>query len=233
MGKGIFILGSDTDVGKTFVSSGITYILRKNGYNACGYKCIQSGGIKEDGKLISGDIKFLKDVTDINEDYENMNPYSLEPEVSPHLAAEIEKVYIDKEVIIDGYKKIGDKYNYIIAEGSGGLVVPIIRNEYYIYDLIKDLDLPVILVTRANVGTINHTTLTVEFARKHNIDIKGIIINNYSNKYYEDDNIRVIEDITGIPILSVINKLDTKDVEEIRKEYERSIDIDKIIKVFE
>lgn len=237
MSKGIFVIGTDTDAGKTFVTAGITYILRKNGFNACSYKAVQSGGVYEGTNLVSADTKFVKDITGINEAYEVMNPYCLKTAVSPHIAAEIENIKIDKKIIFDGYKKLEEKYDFIIAEGSGGAVVPLIRNDYYVYDLIKDLHIPAVIVARAGVGTINHTVLTVEFLRNKGIDIKGIIINGYEGNFYEDDNMRVIKDITGLDIISVINKVKEKEyktfVKKSREEYENNISIEKIKKIFE
>lgn len=237
MSKGIFVIGTDTDVGKTFVTAGITYILRKNGLNACSYKAVQSGGVYEGINLVSEDAQFVKNITSINEAYEVMNSYCLKTAVSPHIAAEIENIKIDKKIILEGYKKLEEKYDFIIAEGSGGAVVPLIRNNYYMYDLIKDLHIPVVIVARAGVGTINHTVLTVEFLRNKGIDIKGVIINGYEGNFYEDDNMRVIKEITGLEIISVINKVKEKEyksfVEKSREEYENNISIEKIKKIFE
>lgn len=237
MSKGIFVIGTDTDVGKTFVTAGITYVLRKNGLNACSYKAVQSGGVYEGTNLVSEDAQFVKNITSINEAYEVMNSYCLKTAVSPHIAAEIENIKIDKKIILEGYKKLEEKYDFIIAEGSGGAVVPLIRNDYYMYDLIKDLHISVVIVARAGVGTINHTVLTVEFLRNKGIDIKGIIINGYEGNFYEDDNMRVIKDITGLEIISVINKVKEKEykffVKKSREEYENNISIEKIKKIFE
>ncbi|MCY6484702.1 dethiobiotin synthase [Clostridium aestuarii] len=236
MAEGIFIVGTDTDVGKTFVTAGITYVLRKNGFNACSFKCVQSGGVYKEDKLISGDVKLVKDITGIKEEYDVMNPYCLKEEVSPHIAAEVEDTAIDKQKILEGYKKLKEKYDFVIAEGSGGVVVPIIRDKYYIYDLIKDLNLPVVIVTRAGVGTINHTVLTVEFLKSKNIKIKGIIVNGYKGNFYEDDNIKVIKSITGLEVISVLNRVEEKDydnfIEKARNEYYRSMNINEILKMF-
>ncbi|QZY56933.1 dethiobiotin synthase [Crassaminicella profunda] len=236
MSKGIFVLGTDTDVGKTFITAGLTYTLRKNNYHSCSYKCVQSGGILKNNQLISGDVAFIKKVTDIKEDDHAMNPYCLKTEVSPHIAAEIEKVEIKKEKMIEGYKKLQNKYDFVMAEGSGGLVVPIIRDKYYMYDLIKDLQIPVVIVARAGVGTINHTVLTVEYARSKNIDIKGIIINGYTGSFYEDDNIEVIKSITGLDIIAVVHKIEKKNdenfIDKVKKEFDSSMKIENILKIF-
>ena len=123
-----------------------------------------------------------------------------------------------------------------MIEGAGGIIVPLIRNEYYVYDLIKDLDASVVIVARAGVGTINHTALTVNFLKSMGIDIKGLIINGYNNKFYEDDNIEVIKKITGLEVISVFNKVSTGANEDFiskaKIEYENSLKIEKVLSLF-
>jgi len=236
LAKGLFVIGTDTDVGKTFVTAGITYILRKHNFNACSFKTVQSGGIVKDNKVLSGDIEFVKDITEINETNTMMNSYCLKEAVSPHIAAEIENVTIDKNKILEDYKKLQEKYDYVIVEGAGGIIVPLIRGKYYIYDLVKDLDIPVIIVARAGVGTINHTALTVDFIKRLGIEIKGLIINGYSNSFYEDDNIKVLKNITNVDVISIINKLNIGENEDFiskaRVEYDNSLEIKKVLNLF-
>lgn len=205
MSKGIFIVGTDTDVGKTFVTAGLNYILRKNSHNAISYKPVQSGGIPKDDTFIPGDIDFIKKAAGLNEDHGTMNAYCFKAAVSPHIAAELEDVRIDRQKIIEGYTELQAAHDYCIVEGAGGIVVPLIRDEYYIYDLVKDLDLPVLIVARAGVGTINHTVLTVNFLKSLGVEIRGIVINKYTGSYYEDDNIEVLKAITGLDVVAVID----------------------------
>lgn len=223
MGKGIFIIGTDTDVGKTFTLGAMTYALKNEGKKVIPYKPVQSGGF--------GDTKYIKEICDLENDFNELNTYTFEEAVSPHLASKMENVEISKDKIINHYKKLIDTYDYVLVEGAGGVVVPLIDNNYFIYDLIKELDLDVVLVARAGVGTINHTVLTNEFLKLHNIKAKGIIINGYNNKFYEDDNIKFIEKLTNLEIIHKFNKLDNLDKANIQKEYEK-IDVDKIIKLF-
>lgn len=236
MGKGIFVLGTDTDVGKTFISAGLTYVLRKHQFNACSYKPVQSGGILKENKLVSGDIEFVKGITQLCEKDSSMNTYCFKEAVSPHIAAELENVTIDRHRILQHFKELQQKYDYIIVEGAGGTVVPLIRNQYYIYDLIKDLDIPVVIVARAGVGTINHTSLTVAFIKSLGIEIKGLIINEYSDCYYEKDNIEVLKNITGMDVVSVINKLETPEEDDFlataKTEYDQSLKLEKVLNLF-
>ncbi|MCT4595926.1 MAG: dethiobiotin synthase [Anaeromicrobium sp.] len=222
MGKGVFVVGTDTDVGKTFVTAGLVYKLKEMGVDACVFKPVLSGGVVENDKLIPGDVSFVKDVAGLDEEYDNMNSYCFKDPVSPHMAAMRSNVHIDRKKIINDYNKLSKKYEYVVVEGAGGVVVPIVRNEYYIYDMVKDLGLDVIVVTRAGVGTINHTVLTIEFLRSKNINIKGIVVNGYTGSYYEDDNIEIIKDITGEKILGVVNRIENSEsIEEIRNEFNK------------
>lgn len=191
-----FVLGTDTDVGKTYISSLLYKGLKKIG---CGYfKAIQSGCYFENGKLIAPDVLEVckKSDEDYNEDY---ILYRLKEAVSPHLASEMENINIDIQKIKERYELLKNKNNYLIVEGAGGLLVPLIRDKFYIYDLIKLFNIPVILVCSTRVGAINHTLLTLEALRNRGIEVKGIVFNraNLSNNY-EKDNIEIIKKIGKI-----------------------------------
>lgn len=236
MGKGIFVIGTDTDVGKTFVSAGLTYKLKSNGYNVIPFKPVQSGGVSKGEKLTPPDINYIRSLEDDKfkyheQEYASMNLYCLKEEVSPHLAAIMENTKIGKCEILKQYRKLINEYDYVIVEGAGGIVVPIIENEYFIYDLIKDLNLDVIIVARAGVGTINHTVLTNEFLKSKNIKAKGIIVNNYNNKFYEDDNIDLIAKLTNLKVLAKMNKVEDFTKENIKEEYD-NLNLENLLELF-
>lgn len=235
MNKGIFIIGTDTDVGKTIVTAGLVYVIRKAGIKACSFKAVESGGILKDGELLSVDTGIVRSVAGLDEVSRDiardMNPYCFKTPVSPHLAASLEKIRINKNDILKAFNRLAGEYSFIVAEGSGGLVVPLIENQYYIYDLIKELDLPIIIVSRTTVGTINHTVLTIEYARKIGLDIKGIIFNGFNGKVYERDNIQVIKEITNVRVLGIINQLDNinNNYDRLKHEFTRKIDYRMIV----
>lgn len=238
MGRGIFIIGTDTDVGKTFVTGGIVHILKENGFKVIPFKPIQSGGVLDENvkRLKSPDISYIEEICGIesktlDEESSIMNTYCLKEEVSPHLAAKIENIKISKNKIINQYKNLINEYDYVVVEGAGGIVVPLIENEYFIYDLIKDLKLDVVIVARAGVGTINHTVLTHELLKLKNINCKGIVINNYNGNYYEDDNIQTIKNLTGLDIVGTINTVEPRTKENIIREYS-NLQIEKILNLF-
>ena len=215
MAKGVFIVGTDTDVGKTVVTAGIMHVLRSNGYNATYFKAALSGAFEVCNELIPGDTKLVCDVSNLEESFGNITPYVYKHSVSPHLAAKLENNPIKIDIIKEKYDYLKKKYDYIIAEGSGGIVCPLIDDERGVYtleNLIKDLNMSVLIVARAGVGTINHTVLTVKYIEALGINIKGIIINNYINNFICNDNIQMIEKLTKVKIIGKLKYI--KDLKE-------------------
>ena len=237
MTKSVFIVGTGTDVGKTFVSAGIVSMLKEINKDVCYFKPVQSGASSNKDQL--SDIEFVKKISDVSQNIDNMNTYSFEEPLSPHLAAKRKDMHIDKEKILRQYEDLKSEHEYIVIEGAGGVIVPICR-DYYIYDLIKDMKADVIVVADAKVGTINQTCLTIDFLKRQGINIRGIIINKYQGNFYEDDNIKMIEDISGVKVKSIlknINLSDKKSISQydnilIRQEYGRSLNKEIILDLF-
>lgn len=191
--KGYFVIGTDTDIGKTFCSTLLYHGLREK--KGMYYKPIQSGGLPKNGRLYAPDVVSLCKFEGM--DYrEDMVSYVLEAEVSPHLASELEHTKIKIEKIKEHFADLCERYEYIIVEGAGGLHVPLIRDQYYIYDLIQEMGFPVLLVSSAKVGSINHAVLTIQSLERKGIPLHGIMFNRVKNteesKVYERDNIEII-----------------------------------------
>lgn len=198
LNKGFFVIGTDTDIGKTYVSTLLYKGIKE--LNGGYFKPVQSGCFDKNGILTAPDVDYLCKFNDIPYD-KDMVGYTLKAEVSPHLAAELENIDIDPEIIMDKWSLLKDRYKYMIVEGAGGLYVPLVRGKLYIYDIIKMMNLPVILVSSAKVGSINHAILTVDNLRNMGIDIHGIVFNKVtgdSKNYYEEDNIRVILELSKL-----------------------------------
>lgn len=206
LSKGYFVIGTDTGIGKTYVSTLLFKGVSKIGGTY--YKPVQSGAFEMFGKLVSPDVEFMCEFNKIPYNSE-MTTYLLKPEVSPHLAAEIDEVEIDPEKIKSDWLELKERYSTIIVEGAGGLYVPIIRNRFYMYDLIKLLETPVILVSSNRVGTINHTMMTINCLKNMGIKVQGIIFNkiekNFDRTGYENDNIKVIQDMSGIKNMMMLD----------------------------
>jgi dethiobiotin synthetase len=202
--KGIFITGTDTGVGKTVVAAGIAGALKQKGINVAVMKPVQSGGVWRKKRLVSLDLEMMRKAIGLTEDINLLNPYCLEPPMAPFLAAEISGIEIKTKKILEAYWQLAEKYEFLIVEGAGGLLVPI-RDDYLMADLIKDLKLPLLVVARPSLGTINHTALTIKYAQSQGLPIKGVIINGLREMgLVEKTNPQIIERITSVPVLGII-----------------------------
>ena len=207
MKNGIFITATGTDVGKTFISALILKKLRESKINAGYYKPALSGAYLKNGKLIPGDAEYVFNIAGMNEIPENFVSYVFETAVSPHLAAKIENKKIDDKVIVNDFIKVSNLFEYVVVEGCGGLICPLRIDDETIMltDVIKMLELDIIIVASAGLGTINSTVLTVEFAKKSGIKIKGIILNRFKKgDFLHEDNKKQIEFLTKIPVIDCV-----------------------------
>ncbi len=206
MEKGLFVTGTDTDVGKTVIAAGLAGLFKEKGLKVGVMKPIQTGAIKRKGKLVSLDIELMIKTSGITKDMDILNPYCLEPPLAPLVASQITGVKIDIEKILAAYSKLKANYEFVIVEGAGGLLVPILSN-YLMIDLIKDFDLPLLIVAKPSLGTINHTLLTIRQAQSQGIRVLGVVINRLKEDeagIAEQTNPQVIEKISNVPILGII-----------------------------
>lgn len=227
MSKALFITGTGTDIGKTYVAGLIVKKIAEAGKSAAYYKAAMSGNNRRaDGSLIPGDALFVKQTSGIQQPIAEMCPYIYENAYSPHLASRIEGHPVKMSVVKEGYEKVCEKYEYVTMEGSGGILCPICFDEEKIQleDVIKELGLSCIIVADAGLGTINSVVLTVEYMKAHNMIVKGIIFNNYHpGNVMEDDNIFMCEYMTGLPALAKVQEGDIRldmDVEVLTQLYE-------------
>ena len=222
MSKGLFISATGTDVGKTYVTALIVKKLRRAGFNAGYYKAALSGA----DCIEDSDAGFVNKTAQIGQEEKSLLSYLYKNAGSPHLAAKLEGNPVEKNVVINDYKAVQEKYDYVTVEGSGGIVCPIRYDDkarYFLEDIIKWLKLPVLLVADAGLGTINSVVLTHEYMQNHGLKLQGIILNNYTGSIMQNDNIKMIEDMTGQKVLAKIAPNDTDidiDIEILRSLYE-------------
>ncbi len=238
MPKGIFIIGTDTEVGKTVVSAGLMHLLIKNNYNAAYFKPVASGEVLLGGSYKSADASFIKTVAGFSEDEKNITPFSFKNAVAPHFAARLEGRIIDLAIIKNTLQNLKKRYELIIAEGAGGLAVPLNDKGFMQYDLIVELGFPCLLVSRTGLGTINHTLLTLRFAKSAGLVIKGIVMNGNGQSPVEIDNIETIKKLSGIAEIFTIPALKGVETEKLQTgniadEFEKNFDIKKIIGLME
>lgn len=212
MSKNLFITGTGTDVGKTYVTGLVIKKLRESGAKAAYYKAAMSGNERRaDGTLIPGDALSVKEVSGIAQPLEEMCPYIYENAYSPHLAARIEGEQVELSVVRDGFRKVSETYDYVTVEGSGGILCPIRYDgeRIMLEDVIQDLGLSCLLVADAGLGTINSVVLTAEYMRARNIPIVGMIFNRFhKGNVMEEDNIRMCGELTGLKTLACVQEGD-------------------------
>lgn len=226
MRKSLFITGTGTDVGKTYVTGLVIKKLAGSGARAAYYKAAMSGNERRaDGTLIPGDALFVKEVSGISQPLEEMCPYVYENAYSPHLAARIEGGPVELSVVRDGFLRVSEKYDYVTMEGSGGILCPIRCDEEKIMltDVIRALDLSCLLVADAGLGTINSVVLTAAYMRSQDIPLVGMIFNRFHpGDVMEEDNIRMCEELTGLKTLACVREGDKElsmDAEKLKAWY--------------
>ncbi len=217
LGNGIFVVGTDTGVGKTVVAAGLALAMRERGIRVGVMKPVATGCNGVTQRLISNDAVFLFEAAQ-NEYAPLTSPIRFRNPVAPSVAEIYEQPKIKIQVILDAYERLSKIYDYVIVEGIGGLMVPI-QKRYYVANLVRDLDLPILIVAPIGLGAINHTLLTVDSAMIRGLFIKGVIFNraplvNFS--LAELTNPKVIHELTGLPILGSLPEMDDLDVEHCR-----------------
>lgn len=227
MARALFLTGTGTDIGKTYVAGLIVKKLEQAEKHPGYYKAAMSGNDRrEDGTLIPGDALFVKNMSGISQSLASMSPYIYENAYSPHLASRIEGNPVKMDVVKEGFEKVCGEYDFITMEGSGGILCPICFDEDKIQleDVIRELSLPSILIADAGLGTINSVVLTREYMKAKNLPLKGIIFNHFHpGNVMEEDNIRMCEYMTGLPALAVVKTGDT----------DLKIDLDTLMSLYE
>jgi len=201
--NGFFITGTDTDVGKTIVTACLATLFKSQGLDVGVMKPIETGVDPECSSTANSDAKFLMEVSNSTDAEEEVCPYRLKIPASPYQSAQIAGTQIRPAIILENLKVLQSRHDVTLVEGIGGLLVPITQN-YSVADLALEMGLPLIIVSRIRVGTLNHTLLTVKAARQHGLKIKGIILNQQEAgnlNEVEKQQGKLIEELSEIPVL--------------------------------
>jgi len=205
-----FISGTDTDIGKTFICAAISIFLKEQGVHFGVQKWVSTGDSKRCPDLdfirksVGKDSPIEKDFVP----YTIRCPYKFSLPASPHLAARVDKKKIDPEVLRVATKQYLTFCDVLLIEGAGGLMVPL-TEEFLTIDLIQEMKLPVVLVARASLGTINHSLLSIEACKKRGIDVVGLVLNKADD--LEDtiikDNKEIISHISQVDVFGPVPKV--------------------------
>jgi len=224
---GFFITGTDTGVGKTVIAAALIRALNMLGMKTAGMKPVESGCARRGGRLIPADGLFLKKAANMEEDIDLITPYALENPLAPLLAAEMEGVLIEPSLIRKRFETLLQKYDAVIVEGVGGLLVPIAK-DYSVLDMAKDFSLPLLVVSRPSLGTINHTLLTVEKALLKGLSVGGVVL-NYSSPpggtLAERTNPGILQRLLPVPLIGSFPYLKATSIAEIEKAVSKSLDL--------
>ena len=226
MSKGIFVTGTGTGVGKTFITALLVKKLRDMGFDAGYYKAVLSGADWENGVLIARDAEYVNKVANIGASLDDMVSYVYEHAASPHLAAKLENKPVEVKKILEDYNKASFRYEYLTVEGCGGIVCPIRMDEQELMltNFIKAFNLNILIVSTAKLGDINNVVLTVEYAKKMGFEIKGIILNKFcAGNILEEDNRMIIEHLTKVPVIACVEENATEiEINDIISLYEEN-----------
>ena len=211
MKRGLFVTGTDTGVGKTLITAGIVQWMQTHNVDAVPMKPVQTGAEVSDGRLFAPDLRFCLHAAGLHPDVEElglMSPYLYRPACSPHLAARMEGRYPEVSAIGTCLSRLMDRHHSVIVEGAGGVMVPI-NEEQTMLDLMRLVDLPVLLVSRLGLGAINHALLSVQVLNSAGLQVAGIIFNSTvpstkEDGFIEEDNPMAIASFGKVSILGKI-----------------------------
>ncbi|WP_110113889.1 dethiobiotin synthase [Bacillus sp. CGMCC 1.16541] len=205
--SGLFITATDTEVGKTVITGGLAGALREKGYNIGVFKPIQSGHKASDER---GDAARLKVMSSVDDDVNAICPYSLDEPLAPQLALQRANKQVTVDQLLTHYYQFLEKYDSLLVEGAGGLAVPYTTDALLI-ETIKAFNLPLLIVARGTLGTVNHTLLTIEYARQHGVEVVGVILCHYDETQVERvlENKEMIEQYGHVKVLGMMPSLDS------------------------
>ncbi|NNL58515.1 MAG: dethiobiotin synthase [Nitrosopumilus sp.] len=227
--KSLFITGTDTDVGKTYITAGLAVTLRKMGIDVGIMKPFAAGSAQKKG-FKSEDVEILSKAAQVNDPENLVNPQFFPMPASPYTAWKTMKIKPKITSVISSFKKLSKLHQMLLVEGMGGIMTPILK-DYFVTDLIKEMKIPSVLVTRTKVGTVNHTIMTVKMCEKYGIPIKGIIVNDFdSDGYKTKELIRDLKSLTGVPILGIIPFIEDMGDSSMYKIFKKNLNMKLILK---
>ena len=215
MGGGLFITGTDTGVGKTFVACGLAALLRDLGYRVGVMKPAETGCAEKDGELFAEDAVRLKEASGCGVPLEKICPYQLREPLAPSIAAERAGVRIDIDHLLAVYNEISAQHDMTLVEGAGGLMVPLLPGFTYA-DLARVLKLPLIVVAANKLGVINHLLLTLEHANCKGLRVLGYVLNQIESplSLAAETNREVLANLSAAPCLAELPFLENMEAKK-------------------
>jgi dethiobiotin synthetase len=227
--NGFFVTGTDTGVGKTLVAGALARVLRERGLPVGVAKPVQSGNLAADPE---GDAMVLRRLAGVADPPEVICPCAFAAPLAPLVAARLESRTIEPGPILDAVDALGRRYGALLVEGAGGLLVPV-GEDWTIADLARLLKLPLLVVARAGLGTVNHTLLTVEAARQRGLEVAGVVLNAGADPPDASaaTNPELIETFGDVPVLGALPPV--ADESEAPAALARSLDVEPLLAVLD
>jgi dethiobiotin synthetase len=199
-----FIIGTDTNVGKTYVASRIITQFVKDGFKTVGMKPIASGcELGANGELINEDVTALSHASNVKAPLDLINPYRFQPAIAPHIAAQKVGVEMNIVTILSAFETLKNQADIVVVEGAGGFLVPINQTQT-LADLAVALKLPIILVVGMRLGCINHALLTVEAIETRGLHLAGWVANQIDHSMPEfEENLESLKTRIDAPLLEI------------------------------
>jgi dethiobiotin synthetase len=233
--RGIFITGTDTGVGKTVVASAVAAALRLKGIDVGVMKPVHTGcPLDRRGNPVPADSIRLIRHARVADPVQDVSPYLFSRPLAPSAAAELEKRAIRFSKILDRYSSLMDRHDFMVVEGIGGLMVPITRR-LLVAHLARRMKLPLLIVARARLGTINHTLLTLSAARRFKLSVRGVVFNSTAGKVPAslEATVRIIRSLHSIPMIGILNHakgIDRWNSRRLEQWLAKGVDVDYLLK---
>ncbi len=216
--KGYFITGTDTDVGKTWISLGIVEALKQQGKKVGVMKPVSAGCEQTAHGLRNEDALLLQQQSNVELDYDTINPYAFEPAIAPHIAAHEAGVRMDIETLHQRFQHISSQSDCVVTEGAGGWRVPL--NDFQtMADLAVRLQLPVILVVGMRLGCLSHALLTVEAIRSSQLPLAGWVANQIDpDMKRPEENLQTLIEMIDAPLLGHVPFFEKRDAQAVAQQ---------------
>lgn len=230
--QGFFVTGTDTNVGKTVITAGLLGALRNRKIDAMAIKPLQSGGVL--------DAAFYCATTPLPYRPAELTSICLNLAVAPAVASVEEGVKIDMAKVMAHFHSLANRHRIVLVEGAGGILCPLIGTKYTVADMAKEIGLPLLIVARPTLGTINHTCLTAAYARAMGMVVAGVIISGYpldNPGLAERTNPQMIAEMAQVPVFGVVPQIEGLMSEgeeflvpgELVSVIEKHVDLDKLL----
>lgn len=200
--RGIFVTGTDTEVGKTVVATGLVQAFCTAGLRTAVMKPVSAGCVRREGQWLNQDAELLMAQANVELELSQVNPYAFEPPIAPHIAAAEVKVDIELDTIVEAFSLLASRADITVVEGAGGWLAPISRTQT-MADIATRLSLPVVLVVGMRLGCLNHALLTAESIAATGVELAGWVANGIDPHFARaEENLRTLESLLHAPLIA-------------------------------